>query len=892
MFTKIKNSIFFRYTMCFAVVMLFICIIFLKNHMSFIWTQADGLNQHYITLNFFKNILNNFIKSQRLDTFTWNIGFGMDMFANLAYYSFGDIFSYVCLIVPVKYLKYLYCVLVPVRLYLTGISFLLYCKYHKKNGTGVIIGSLMYTFCAFSLFASVRHPYFVNAMIVFPISMIGIEKFICENKKILYIFSVFLMFFCSFYFGYMNALVIAIYGIILCFNTYKKDYRKIFKKLFLALIYALVGLMMCSFIIVPTIYQFINSSRVDVMGDMSYSIDYYRNLLAGITTVNSASNWSVVEISAISLFTLPIFIRNRKKNYPIFLMMIILILPLLFSNFSYIISGLSYPNNRYVYMLMFIFSYISVLVLDKEVVVYIKDYLIMLIIYLLLLIIYETGTNFSFLSSLVVILTIILVFLSKDKFQHKGNNYVLEVVNIIVIISIMFNAYYFYDVHYGNYISEFMEFYNLDWSYNSVNSKIPHFYRALDDIQSTDKEFYKIAKDADDLWNLGLLKNYNSINYFYSINSGLYKELSDDLGNRENSVNFEIKEFDNREKITSLLGVKYFVSSNDKINLYDYHNIKDYGDTYAYQNNHSVNFASLYTQCINTLDYDKLNFLEREDALLKYYISDNCRNQDIKLGKINNIAYSTKKKIQNKLVLDYESSNTITLKPRDRVTGELYVKIDHISYKDFSLDDKAAFESNREIEKERYKAVNKWNDDDEGFTVTAKTDYKEKFQQIYDDNYIYYNGNDNILINLGYYDNYDGSVKLKFSKKGIYEFDNLELYVVSMDDYTNDIDKLNQSNFKLKDYGNNYISGTVDIYEDGVLNFQTLYNKGWSLKIDGKKSKIFKNKYFLATNIKKGKHTIELEYSTPYFKEGVILSIIGCVIYGIFILKSKLRRNM
>ena len=58
----------------------------------------------------------------------------------------------------------------------------------------------MYTFCSFGMFSAVRHPYFINAMIIFPISMIGIERYINENKKVLYIFSVFLMFFSSFYF--------------------------------------------------------------------------------------------------------------------------------------------------------------------------------------------------------------------------------------------------------------------------------------------------------------------------------------------------------------------------------------------------------------------------------------------------------------------------------------------------------------------------------------------------------------------------------------------------------------------------------------------------------------------------------------------------------------------
>ena len=115
----------------------------------------------------------------------------------------------------------------------------------------------------------------------------------------------------------------------------------------------------------------------------------------------------------------------------------------------------------------------------------------------------------------------------------------------------------------------------------------------------------------------------------------------------------------------------------------------------------------------------------------------------------------------------------------------------------------------------------------------------------------------------------------------------MKLYSVSLDDYKTDIENLNKTNFKLKEYKDNYISGEVNLKEDGVLSFATLYNKGWTVFIDDKKVDTFKNKYFLATNITKGHHKIKLIYKTLFVKEGFILSSLGWILFIIIILIQK-----
>lgn len=875
---------FLKYTISFIIIMGFICFIFKRNGMNFIWC-FDGYTQHFVTLTYFKNILSNL----SLNTFTWNIGFGMDMFSNLAYYVFGDLVSYFSVLVPQHLLKYFYSISIVIRLYLAGLSFLWYCHYRNQKGAKVIIGSIVYIFCGYALIASVRHPYFVNAMTIFPISMIGIEKYINENKKPFYIFSVFLMFVNSFYFGYMNALTVGIYGIILAISKYKKDYKKILSVLWGGVTYAFIGLLMSCFVLAPTINEFLNSARTSLTADITYNFNYYRNLIRIISNFDLGINhWSYINVSAIVFLVIPLIIKNRKKELPLTILGAILFLPFISSTCSSIISGLNYSNNRYTFMFVFVISYLSVTVLKENSNIDIKTMLIILFGYLFLTLVLELPVTASTISFVAVLLLMMLVFLYKDKFKFRKKSYFIEVLAVIVILNTMFNCYYLYDPKYNNYVYEFTENYQTEALYDSAHGYYDNFSQAIDYIKSTDKGFYNIGKNVNDAWNLGLYKNYNSINYYYSIVSNLYNDLATDLNNKEKEINLEIKEFDNRAKINSLLGKKYFITNNPQINMYGFDSIKKLGNTYIYKNKNTVDFASLYNKCINTKVYDKLTDLEKEDALLKYYVSDNCSNQDYTLDNIKPIKYKSSIPLKKHLVLNSSTGNKVTLKLNKPITGELYVKINNLQYKNLDLEERINAVSPRKVDRNKYKSEIKWENKEKNIIVKAHTKNMTNEETIFNKKHTYYLPNEDILINLGYYDNYKGKVTLSFSELGIYDFDSINIYEVPFNNYEENINNLNKSNFELKDYGDNYLKGTVNPETDGVLTFRTLFNKGWTVLVDGKKVKTFNNKYFLSINIEKGKHDISLQYKTPFIKEGLIISCIGWILFiSVIILSNK-----
>ena len=92
---------------------------------------------------------------------------------------------------------------------------LCYCKYKNVSNYKSLLSAIIYTFCSFIIFASARHPYFTNPMILFPLLMIGVEKLIREDKKV---FLTVIFFFCllsNFYFSYIMFVMGILYALVM-----------------------------------------------------------------------------------------------------------------------------------------------------------------------------------------------------------------------------------------------------------------------------------------------------------------------------------------------------------------------------------------------------------------------------------------------------------------------------------------------------------------------------------------------------------------------------------------------------------------------------------------------------------------------------------------------------
>lgn len=163
------------------------------------------------------------------------------------------------------------------------------------------------------------------------------------------------------------------------------------------------------------------------------------------------------------------------------------------------------------------------------------------------------------------------------------------------------------------------------------------------------------------------------------------------------------------------------------------------------------------------------------------------------------------------------------------------------------------------------------------------------------DFYLVYPGlsSKNININDAILDISKNSIYIKNSRKNYnFEFtiddeinyDDLKVYYFDFEKFTS---KVSQMNKEIMDYKivNNRIEGTINT-NGGILMITLPYEKGYNIKIDGKKVE-YKEvlNTFIRIDLEEGYHEITIDYSQPYLKLGVCLSFISLSLIIFYIKK-------
>ena len=871
---------------------------FIKNGRSFIW-ETDGFKQHYLFLENFHETIKN--AKDGISTFSWNLGLGLDKIGQLSYYIFGDPFAYLSLLSPIKYLKYTYSILVIVRIYFAGLSFIAYCNYHNKSRFATLIGTLIYTFSGFILFAAVRHPFFANNAIWMPLMFLGIDKILKEDKYKLFTIVTALSAVSNYYFFYMITILTFIYAIIKYWNEYGKDGIKIFWQKFAktALCYV-IGTLSASILLLPTIYAFANNSRSIDIGFTYYPFNYYAKVLF---MSDKAPFWTKISLCPLTLVLLPISILNCKKNKEsrtwllnILVYLIILLIPFLGS----VMNGFSFQSNRWTFAFCFALSYLTVVNLRNNLTYSPREFKLVkncIIIYFLLWFLLKSQAGiFPIITAFFAfIFLIILVARSLDYNEIKKNQYFQyttdlkseksQIINIrvkkVLVFAVCFYTLFFSWETYshGKYYKEFLKFSQVESRYDTLGKHIEHFAEAIDYIKENDTSTYRIATNVPESNNEAYRYGFKGLNTYLSVGNKYLSTLSKELLILNNAKTNSLREFDSRPRITSLLGTKYYVVSKKDIAYVPYgykliYEIKDEKNdektTQIYENKNYLPIAVFFNNYTLKEDYNSLSPIERENAIIKTATiesADSIKNQkiqqnkDIKnqLSKLREANYTIKDPYEiidekAKVIAPKKGKNFFKLKIKDKDLNncELYLLITGQKYSTHA---------------------------EHSFTVKYNG---LKKQQLIRDRVTspYYIETPNILFNLGYRENHQGSVSISFStKKGEYTYDDIKLIAVPINNYETDINNLKKYPFNLTSFSDEKVTGTIDTNEDGILQISTSYSLGWNAYVDGNKVETINvNTGFIGIPLSKGSHNIELIYSTPYLDIGTKLSILGLIL--------------
>ena len=906
------------YTGLFFVISLFLFYEFILEGKSLVWFggMGDGIYQHFSSDvyfgNYFRDIIINFFNTHELVIPMWDltVGNGFDIFTTLNYYAFGDPLSLFYIFTPEKYAGYMYSFLVIFRLYLSGLFFILFCFKFNQKKMPAILGALGYAFCGYALYASIRHPFFINPMIYLPIILIGIENVLRGRKPYLFIFIVAVSLISNFYFLYMNTLAAVVYAFVRVLYLYK-DKGLFLKKLLYYVVkfitYYIIAILLTAVFFLPIFIAFISSARASgqtASVDLFYNLSYYVNIFRNLYNANPVGNWFSLGFNIIIvLCSLFIFIDKSKQGKYLRNILILGIICLLFPVIGYIMNGFSYVSNRWCYIFAFLVCFISCYIfndiklrINKHKIYTYGCLLFLLIVNVLLeqLYIKLDKSNKVFIFNYIFILMgfLFVLFANRRIVKEKA---VLYALVLIFIIQIPLSGFMKYNSSMSDYISEFKKYSALN---REINSK------EINDITKLDNDnIYRIAKNKIQ-YNYGQSNNVNGLSSFYSIQNKSVIDYIFNIGILGDVTYSSYVGYDNHIISNTLKGVKYQINKNTyNVDVYkDYKEINKYDDLTTYENVNALDLFYTYDSVIDENTFNSLSAYNKEYAMLQsVYLSnndfikpDNVNMNSKTILNVEDILKNAKYdkddiEIKNDKIVVKKKKATIKLNLGEIKNSECYFIINGF---DIDLQKKENKGKNLK-QKLKYALSSESTDSSIKFVMDESKDYSIYILQA--NNSPYYIGKNNYVFNLGYYKDGSHSVEISLSEKGDYYLSDMKVVCQPMDDYDKYVNELKEDkveNFTIK---GNTVSLNVNTKENKIGVLSIPYSKGWKAYVNGKEVEVLQaNIDSMGVELQKGENEVVFKYCTPGLKAGALISFvtaIGCIIY-IYIDKKKRKKAL
>ena len=359
------------YTLMFLLMCIVAFLPFFTEGKSFVWGAGveDGLSQHFSALAYYGEALREFFRNllaghPKLVMWDMSLGYGADILSTLNYYAIGDPLNLLYGFVSPKNTETMYDFMILLRMYLAGITFIMYARKMKKRSYGTVIGALVYVFSGFCFRLGLRHPFFINPMIYFPLLCLGIEKIYQRERPYVFIFAVCVSAMSNYYFLYMLTIFAVIYAWI---RFYKYTEENKMKNFFLTILkfgmYYTLGIAMAAVILLPSVIGFLGNGRYGKGADWKslivYPGKYYLLFIENfIGYGNMGSNTNAGYLPIVGIVVLFTLFSQRMKHKKYRVAFIASIIALILPIFGYAFNGFSYAN-RWAFALSFIVALLT-----------------------------------------------------------------------------------------------------------------------------------------------------------------------------------------------------------------------------------------------------------------------------------------------------------------------------------------------------------------------------------------------------------------------------------------------------------------------------------------------------------------------------------------------------
>ncbi|MBE6817990.1 MAG: hypothetical protein E7517_02365 [Ruminococcaceae bacterium] len=778
----------------------------------------------------------------------------------------------------------------------TGISVIVFAKciaaagtfayYLKKrftqNSLSIPAFALLYAFSAYFI-AYFWNVMWLDAMVVFPLIILGIERIIDRSESKIYFFSLIYLFLTNYYMAYMVCIFSVVYFCAYYLSNYSfgalyvpksRDLPRFSKIRQSRLLCAgfrfgavsIAAALCCSAVLIP-IYKVLSASSAtndSFPGNVELYFDIYDFIAAHLAALEPTIRSSGGDVTPniycgiITVMLYPLFLLNKRFGWKdklintLLLIGIFAVCNLNITNF--ILHGFHFPNDL-PYRFSFIYSFL-LLVCAYRVFRHIRDYdhkvLVAVGGALALIVViaqkfdlrYVNKTTIYFSLAFTLVYTLILCAIVSNKF-NKVLTCVVLCCAVVCEVLVCDVPKFEFGVSESEYVEDYAE-----------------YQKAIKAVTDTDDSFYRmeLSHIPSELRMAPCWYDYRGIDCFSSMASETNAKMQNRLGNASNNINAYM--YHSQTPIYNMMyDVKYIIESerpqlNSK--YYDVlHGNEESKTTYRNKYDSSPGFAVNRSLLKNWNTTAIFNRFEVQNEFLKQAtgIDKDC------LEPI-------------KVYTDGASGCSITSFNNDE---------DGNGKMDFSVFDSGKtatiglnFDADKTGNYYLYIGAN-----DDIYDAKIKTDSYSKIQAI---------DNDPYLLDLGVLKDKE-EVKITLNIGEDCSQGEAYVWVARLNDdvFQQAYDVIADDGLlKVETFKDTYIKGEVTAKNNEILYTSITYDSGWKCYVDGVEVKPYKiNDCLIGLETGEGTHTVEFKYAPAGLKAGLLISGVSIAAIALYFILKK-----
>ena len=857
----------FLYTILFCIAFIVIFFQFIIQRRSLV-LNADQFHEAYPSFiyigRYIREALRSVIQRRPGRMFDLSLGYGSDILTTLNWSGFGDLFSLTAALLPVEYSAYLFTASAVLKMYFAGISFSFaaFQKGYVKKAA-IAAAALFYVFSGYTLNYGLTFTSFMTVPVYFPLIVTGVDSvmgsIIDKTGKLnegsrrytsfLLIISVALQALCGFYFIYIDIL----FGIFYCsviIAAGKYGWKTYLEAAVRIGMHFITGILTAGILFIPTIAAFLDSPRSKEQENLiSMLMEHYSwpDLQLRFQGLLMGPGYHIgLGLSCIPVAAIAVVLLKRNTNKAIRILVMCGVLAYGIPAVGIIMNGFSYNVDRWEYLLIFVIA-ISILEVYEKLTALTKAEISILTVLLVLWIanfFVRNGLNTysvkQFIYPMIPVLAYIALLASRRIIN--GRPAVLE----IGVSAILFAGTIL--VGFQNMVPDSMgglHFYQMGRGFHTdqdiLNSKFAE-YSYLD--QEGVQGIYRTDITDSSLDASAVVGRNGASNYYSITNPWLYEFYAANMisGGISGST-MNLSGLEGRKALETIMSVKSYAdnASAEEIRLNPYapalgilfhHYIRP--DAPEIADPLDRNQAILYGVIINDMDA-----LGAQD--LSPVSSDDLHRRWDEIPCT--YSFSNTSEDGKEYLFSDDSELVIHIEQEWQDDAEYYLYLENLIYHgNITLRD---FKFGGSVSRTRASGSYAGQQDD----FLIKIPEKLKGQDI--------------------------AIKCP---PGEFTLDSIKVRRLEPD-----IDRMmclkEKKEITTAEYAPDRIVYSTDSDQKGILLLTVPYSKGFTCRIDGSKTDIYRaDDGFMAVNIPEGEHIVEFSYRTPFLGVGALSSLIGIVL--------------